>query len=79
MTGNLLKEELKSNSVLMKGVEARSMEAVGLQTRDFNRKNGIEEVVRINQGIRDLLDKCRVYLEGIKVSNGNLTDKLETV
>ena len=81
----MMNEEKKVNSNLVKGVEARSSEALALQARNFTRgadpekkaEASLKEIEKLTGQIRDFVSEFKSLLDDISTQSGKIADQVQ--
>ena len=82
-----MNEEKKVNSNMVKGVDAKSTEAMALQARNFTRgadpekkaEASLKEIEKLTVQIRDFLTECKKYLDSIATDSNGIANKVSTI
>ena len=83
----MMKDEKKVNSNLVKGVDARSSEALALQARNFTRgsdpekkvETSLKEIEKLTVQIRDFVTECKNFLDDISTDSNDIANKIVTL
>ena len=83
----MMKDEQKVNSNLVKGVDAKSSEALALQARNFTRgsdpekkvETSLKEIEKLTAQIRDFVTECKTFLDDISTDSNDIANKIVTL